>query len=179
MKNIRRLLAGAALLIGVTATAPTASAQWAYVGKWAVADGMLWTTPGLQSYSGREAAALLFGGLYTNYAISTNGTDPNQINFSAFLDGYGDTQFLTAPKGQDFKDQTGADYQSGTPAYSAYVFDHACDVLGRGYYCDNGGGELAINYAFVNTTVPEPGTYALMAFGLVGMVGVARKRRNA
>ena len=62
MKNIRRLLAGAALLIGVTATAPTASAQWAYVGKWAVADGMLWTTPGLQSYSGREAAALLFGG---------------------------------------------------------------------------------------------------------------------
>jgi V8-like Glu-specific endopeptidase len=36
------------------------------------------------------------------------------------------------------------------------------------------------NYNFVvNSLVPEPSTYALMATGLIGMFGVARRRRNS
>ena len=89
------------------------------------------------------AAVILWGGLYASYAISTNGIDPNLINFSAFVDGYGDTQWLTTLIGQDFKQQTGGDDHSGPPACSAFVFDHAC---GR-HYCAPGGGESNYNNA--------------------------------
>jgi hypothetical protein len=44
----------------------------------------------------------------------------------------------------------------------------------------NGNAGFAINRLSIRTTtIPEPSTYALMATGLVALVGVARRRRTA
>ena len=169
---MKKILLGAVALAAFAVPA-TANAAYVYVGKWAVADGPVWYS-GPQSLSGREAAALLFGGSASDYAISTLGSDVANINFKAFLDGYGDTQYLTNAQSQDFKGVVGLNYGAGFGNYSAYVFDHACGV----YYCDNGGGDLAINYAFKNSgAVPEPAAWAMMLAGF-GLVGSAMRRRE-
>ena len=171
---MKKILLGAVALAAFAVPA-TANAAYVYVGKWAVADGPLWSSnPAPQSLSGREAAALIFGGSASDYAISTLGADVSNINFKAFLDGYGDTQYLTNAQSQDFKGVAGSSYADGFGNYSAYVFDHACGV----YYCDNGGGDLAINYAFKNSgAVPEPAAWAMMLAGF-GLVGSAMRRRE-
>jgi hypothetical protein len=100
---MKKLLLGAVALAAFAVPA-TANAAYVYVGKWAVADGPLWSgNPSPQSLSGREAAALIFGGSASNYAISTLGSDVANINFKSFLDGYGDIQYLTNAQSQDFK----------------------------------------------------------------------------
>ena len=173
--NMKALFAGAAALVSVSAISVAANAAYLYVGSWAVADGPRWSgTPSPQSLSGRQTAALLFGGLFSDYAISTVDNNPLNINFLAKLDGYADTQYLTNPQSQDFVGVVGANYAAGFGNYSAYVFDHACGI----YYCAGGGGEKAINYAFRVNGVPEPGTWALMIGGF-GLAGVALRRRRA
>jgi hypothetical protein len=165
------------LLVASCALASASAAQavtYSYVGSWAVADGPFWQT-GPASLSGRQTAALLFGGVFSDYAISTIDSNPLNINFLAKLDGYGDTQYLVTPQGQDFVGIAGANYSSGFGNYSAYVFDHACGS----FYCGPGGGESAINYAFrIDGAVPEPATWGLMIVGF-GLVGGAMRRRAA
>jgi hypothetical protein len=49
-------------------------------------DGPFWTSSppeGPLAYTGKEAAALLFGGSASDYVISTAGTDVGSINHSA------------------------------------------------------------------------------------------------
>ena len=56
-------------MVGVAAAIPT------YVGSYRVTDGPIWygpTAPGPPVYSAREAAALVFGGVFTDFLISTN-----------------------------------------------------------------------------------------------------------
>ena len=166
------------MLLAATVALASASAAHAvtyvYVGKWAVADGPLWSgSPSPQSLSGRQTAALLFGGAFSDYAISTVDSSVANIDFKAKLDGYGDTQYLGSPAGQDFVGIVGANYAAGFGNYSAYVYDHACGV----YYCAAGGGESAINYAF-RAAVPEPATWGLMIVGF-GLVGATMRRRAA
>jgi hypothetical protein len=133
--------------------------------------------------SGRQTAAFLFGGIATDYAISTAGASVATINFKTFLDGRDDIRFLTTPADQDFVGVFGANYSAGIGNFSAYVFDHACGT----HYCTGGGGESAINYAFRVSNnvgvagVPEPSSWALLiaGFGLVGLVGRRRSHSHS
>lgn len=54
-------------------------------------------------------------------------------------------------------------------------------IEGELSFADVAGATVSFNANFtdVGTTVPEPSTYALMAFGLAGMGVVARRRRRA
>jgi hypothetical protein len=116
-------------------------------------------------FSGLDAAALIFGGLASQYAVST---DRQAINNLAWYDGWGDhggQQYASNYK----LDSTGLGYNgcaiAGTncmySAYSAYIKD----------------GFSSTNYVFLTAAVPEPETYALMLAGL-GFVGAAVRRRK-
>ncbi|MBC6982150.1 autotransporter-associated beta strand repeat-containing protein [Caulobacter sp. 17J80-11] len=112
-----------------------------FVGSWRVSDGPSWEeNPAV--LSGQEAAALLFGGQGADYSISTVSDDPNQIDYRAWMDGWGDSQYLYAPAPQNLHvDQDGEGYNDPGgegSAYSAYVLDH------------QQAGEGPVNYAFRN-----------------------------
>lgn len=169
--RIRHVLLAAS--VAAVAASSAAAVTYTYVGRWAVADGPLWSgTPSPASLSGVQTAALLFGGSASDYAISTAGVNPLAVNHLAFLDGYADTQYLTNAQSETFSGVVGANYAAGFGNYSAYVFDHACGI----YYCAGGGGETAFNYAFSINGVPEPATWALMIGGFA-MTGFAMRRR--
>ncbi len=116
-------------------------------------------------FSGLDAAAFVFGGSASNYAVSTDSTS---INHQAWYDGWGDhggQQFAENYKldlsglGYNGCAQTGIN--CGSSAYSAFIQD----------------GYSNVNYVFT-AAVPEPESYALMLAGL-GLVGaVARRRKN-
>lgn len=135
MNKLTLTASAAALAFGALQNAHAAS--YKYVGSWLVQDGPGWTT-NPPVYTGQEAAALLFGGNPEDYAISTVSADPADINYLAYLDGWGDTQYLYNPQPQDWKlDSGNPGYNDpyGGPAYSAYVSDHGCPTC--------------INYAFL------------------------------
>lgn len=121
-----------------------------FVGSWYVGDGPVWSSnPAV--LSARDAAALFWGGSPTDYAISTVSSNPAEINFMAFVDGWADDQYLSSPVSQDFKVDSGApgyNDPEGGPAYSAWVLDHSC--MNR--YGDPaqtcGPGEPGLNFAF-------------------------------
>ncbi|NEX91895.1 autotransporter-associated beta strand repeat-containing protein [Caulobacter sp. 17J65-9] len=145
-----------------------------YAGSWRVSDGPSWgDNPAV--YSGQEAAALLFGGEAGDYSISTVSNDPNQINYSAWMDGWGDGQYLETPAPQDLHvDVDGDGYANpggaGT-AYSAYVSDHGARQVNyafreeSGSLVKTGAGVLTLNGAntFSGSAYVQQGTLRIGA----------------
>ena len=170
-----------ALAATVAFAAPAQADTYTFAGSWYVGEGPIWNgNPTV--YSALETAALLFGGNASDYAISTLGNDPNQINFMAHVDGWGDDQYLFSTVAQDYKLDTGAPGYNdpyGGPSYSAYVLDHSC--YNRYTSPNQGCTDTAIgqNFAFrINGAVPEPGTWAMLVLGF-GMMGASLRRRRA
>jgi len=162
------LLAGGAAALCLLAGAASA-ATYTFVGSWAPDDGPYWGTDPI-AYSGVAAAALLFGGAASDYAISTVDDNPNDINFMANYEMVGVGSFVFA---QDYF--RGVD---GVTHYQdVYVFDQNVDTVST-YVSDFSNGRR--NYAFrIDNAggVPEPMTWALMIPGF-GLAGAALRRRR-
>lgn len=86
----------------------------------------------------------------------------------------------------DFRSKAGTRqlsvFANGTDGYSAKEFlvgseDNACTAVGEG--CARVSDYDFNDAMALVKVVPEPSTYALMATGLVGLFGVARRRRKA
>lgn len=179
MKNFTKLTIARSLLSICLVMPAFAQASFIYVGSYNVFDGPTWfNNP--QVYTGREAAALLFGGSPLDYAISTVN-DINNITNTAWVDGNGDDQYLLTAVSQDFSlsSLAGGGYNPG-PAYSAYVCDHAdCQDYGFPVSAASAGFNYT-NFVFRNITtpVPEPATFALLGLGLAGF-SLSRNQRKA
>lgn len=110
--------------------------------------------------------------------ISTVDSNPADINFKTWLDGWGDpnTYALSGnPAPDTYSLDTGGGGYDSDPgygsAYSAYVADHFNPAYG-------GQDPSLVNYAFSIAGVPEPETWATMLLGLLGVGAVLRGRRK-
>jgi hypothetical protein len=126
-----------------------------YVGSFMPEDGPMWTS-NPDVLSGVEAAALLFGGSPSDYAISTNSntTDPSTITHTAWATtwGIGGCQEVAEDYSLDLGAPGYDDPGGANTATSAYVDDN----------CING----SINYVWfvkieiaINVTMDPPTTY--------------------
>lgn len=163
-----------ALVAGVAAICFAASAAGAvtytYVGSWAPSDGPTWTSNPL-AYSGVGAAAMLFGGSASDYAISTIDSNASNINFMANYEviGVGSAVFGD----HYFRGVEGtAHYQD------VYIGDPALDTVSS-YVSDFGNRN--VNYAFTISgvgAVPEAATWTMLIAGF-GLTGAVMRRRRA
>jgi hypothetical protein len=158
-----------ALALTLAGAAGLATAAPIYVGSWKVDDGAYWgTVPA--AYTGQEAAAFLFGGTASDYAISTVDALVININNLAWVSTWGGACGGSFPCGtqvaENFKVSTGGLY-ANVGDTSAYVQDWAI-------------GERFTNYAFRidRNEVPEPTPLALLGMAAV-LAGWAAKRRKA
>ena len=178
MNMMMSTIAVAALSLSVGAAD---AVTYTYVGSWSLGtDGTVWTdNPAV--FTGQEAAAYQFGGVSSDYVISTAGSDPALINNSAWVDGWADgyTYALSGtPAAQDYSfDSTGLGYNGCEiaatdcyqSAYSALVLDHF-----YGYGGPN--DDTFINYAFV-AAVPVPAAGWLLFAGLGGLAAMRRRKQ--
>ena len=129
------------VILPVHAQASGCGFGYVFAGSWQVDDGPDWgTNP--PTYTGQEAAALLFGGSPSDYRISTVSDQVVDINDSAWLDGWGDnTTYGTSgnPAPHDFKvDDAPAGYElpgGNGSSYSAYVDDHGLALTNYAFRC--------------------------------------------
>ncbi len=145
---------------------------YTFAGSWFVDDGPSWTTnPDI--YTGQEAAALLFGGSASDYAISTVSDQVGDINFKTWLDGWGDSftyGFSGNPADHDFEvDIDGGGYNSPANvgnSYSAYVMDHSLHLE-----------NFAFRISDDNMGIPEPATNLILILSGILLIA-SRKKAN-
>lgn len=178
MSYIKNTFAAAAIVALNVGAAEAAT--YNYVGSWDVYNDATeyWnSTPpnGPLSYTGQEAAALLFGGAAGDYVISTISNLVADVNFSAWYDviGYGKALFA-----QDYSNKYLGEFYGPTDDY-LNLNDHAASALIK----DNLSVAGAVNYAFSVSNVP-PSPVPLPAAGwllvaAIGGIAATRRRKSA
>lgn len=166
----KSILAGAAIASALAASAPAHATTYEYVGSWEVDSGPRWNaTPTPAALSGQEVAALLFGGLASNYVISTVDSSVADINFDSWVSVYGGTSTCSGL-------QCGEIVGDSSVISNAGLYDAIGDT--SAYVSDRAIGSQYINYAFVEIdTTPLPAALPLFAAGL-GVMGLISQRRK-
>jgi hypothetical protein len=159
----KTILTIAMVFAAILGAASSASAQfYTYVGSWQVDQGANWQTVPLQ-YSGQSAAAWIFGGVASGYAISTIDDNAANVNHMAWYSTWGGACSGPFPCGTQYAEGL----TNGT------LYKHWGDI--SAYTEDWARGAHYTNYAFLVTVTPEPASAGLMALGL-GLVGFGLKR---
>ena len=151
---------GAAALMAIAAVATAET----FVGTYQTDDGPNWTTvPDV--YSAQEGAALIFGGVASDYRISTNSSmDENTITDTGWYSTIG------VAGGQEYAHDYSLDL--GAAGYGAAGWANGDDV--SAYVEDNAIGSDFTMYVW-RVDVPAPGALALL--GLGGVAAFGRRRR--
>jgi hypothetical protein len=178
MKILRSLIFGAVAVAGVLTTSSLASAStYSFVGSWQVYNPLAPTwfgnaPTGPTAYTATEAAALLFGGVSTDYVISTVDANPLNINHQAWYDviGVGGNIFA-----ENYFNKYLGLYYGPTNGYSCCGSAFATINSASAFVQDNFVTDT--NFAFRVSAVPVPAALPLFAAGL-GMLGVVSRRKR-
>ena len=174
---MKTIAIAAAALATAALAAPSFATAYTYAGSWNVSDGPSWSTEP-DAYTGQEAAALLFGGKASDYAISTVSDQVSAINHDAYYSVIG----ASGPNNGAFELAENYVSQSSTQAPGKYFsgnygFSYSSTDAASAYVADNAFGNVT-NYAFrAVAAVPESSTWMMMILGF-GAIGATMRRKQ-